>query len=101
MPIQFDWDNANVSHIAKHDVTPHEAEEVLCSDPLEMGFDVTEDGEERWSYLGETALSRLLYLVITLRGEKIRVVTAFEAQKQEKLFYLKAKAGLHDGTEGS
>ena len=101
MPIQFDWDNANVSHIAKHDVIPQEAEEVLCSDPLEMGFEVTEQGEERWSYLGETALSRLLYLVITLRGERIRVVTAFDAEKQEKQFYLKTKAGMQDGAEGS
>ena len=32
----FDWDNANVGHIAEHDVTPEEAEEVLLGDPLEM-----------------------------------------------------------------
>jgi hypothetical protein len=38
--------------------------------------------------------------VITLRGEKIRVVTAFDATKQDKLLYLDAKAGQNDGIEG-
>jgi len=101
MPIQFDWDNANIGHIAKHDVTTEEAEEVLGSDPLERDPEVSEDGEERWSYLGETARGRLLYVVVTLRGEKVRVVTAFDPPKQEKLFYLETKAGLQGGFEDS
>jgi uncharacterized protein len=97
--LNFDWDDANISHIAEHDVTREEAEEALTGDPLEMNFEVGEDGEQRWSYLGETARSRLLYLVITLRGEKIRVVTA--PPKQDKQFYLKTKARLQDGFEDS
>lgn len=97
----FDWDDANIGHIAQHGVTPEEAEEALTNDPLEMDFEIAPDGEERWSYLGETVGSRLLYLVITLRGEKIRVVTAFDPPKQEKLFYLETKAGLPDGIEDS
>jgi uncharacterized protein len=99
--IEFDWDDANISHIAEHDVTPEEAEEVLTGDSLEMSFEIGEDGEERWSYLGETTRSRLLYLVITLRGEKIRVITAFGPPKQDKQFYLRTKAGLQDGFEDS
>jgi hypothetical protein len=27
----FDWDEANIAHIAKHDVKPHEAEEVITN----------------------------------------------------------------------
>lgn len=97
----FDWDVANISHIAHHGVTAEEAKEALTNDPLQIEFEITEDGEERWSYLGETAGTRLLYLVITLRAEKIRVVTAFDPPKEEKLFYLETKAGLQDGIEDS
>jgi uncharacterized protein len=89
--ILFDWDNANVRHIAEHDVTPEEAEEAILGDPLDIGFDSV-DAEERWSYLGETNSGRILRLAITLRGERVRVITAFEPQKHQKLFYLKMKA---------
>ena len=30
----FDWDAANLGHIAKHDVTPEEAEQVILGNPL-------------------------------------------------------------------
>ena len=29
----FDWDDANIRHIAEHDVNPEEAEEVVLGDP--------------------------------------------------------------------
>jgi uncharacterized protein len=89
----FDWDDANISHIAEHDVTPEEAEEVIVGDPLDIGFDVV-DGEERWSYLGETNDGRILWTTITLRGQRMRVVTAFEPERHWKVFYLEEKAGL-------
>jgi len=49
----FDWDSANIDHIVEHDVTSEEAEEVVIGEPVAVGFDVI-NGEERWSYLGET-----------------------------------------------
>ena len=49
----FDWDEENIEHIAKHNVVPEEAEQVILGDPLDIGFDVV-DAEERWPYLGET-----------------------------------------------
>jgi uncharacterized DUF497 family protein len=68
----FDWDDANILHLAEHNVSPEEAEEVLLSDTLEMGFDKSELGEDRWSYIGETSRGRALQVVITMRGERIR-----------------------------
>jgi uncharacterized protein len=32
----FDWDEYNLSHIARHGVTAEEAEEAVMNDPLEM-----------------------------------------------------------------
>ena len=89
----FDWDDANILHLAEHDVAPEEAEEVLLGDPLDVGFDVVND-EERWSYLGETNEGRILRVVITMRGERVRVLTAFEPSRFQKNFYLEQKAGL-------
>jgi hypothetical protein len=89
----FDWDSANIGHITEHDVTPEEAEEVVLGDPLEMGFEKTAAGQDRWSYIGETSQVRVLQVVITLRDERIRVVTAFEPTKRDKLVYLETKAG--------
>ena len=89
----FEWDSANVAHIAEHGVKPEEAEEVLLGDPIDFGFEVI-DGEERWGYIGETNEGRILRVVITLRGERMRVVTAFEPEKHWIVFYLEQKAGL-------
>ena len=89
----FDWDDANINHIAEHDVTPEEAEEVVLGDPVDAGFEVV-DGEDRWTYIGETKDEQILRVVITLRGKLIRVVTAFEPLKHWKIFYIQQKAGL-------
>ena len=91
--LNFDWDDVNVGHIAEHQVLPEEAEEVILGDPLDAGFDVV-DGEERWSFLGETAEGRILRVVMTLRGERMRVITAFEPEKHWKTLYLEQKARL-------
>jgi len=90
----FDWDEANILHLAEHDVAPEEAEEVLLGDPVEMGYDKSDLGEDRWSYLGETLQGRILQVVITPRGERSRVVTAFEPIKRFKQLYWKSKAEL-------
>lgn len=87
----FDWDDANISHIARHDVTPEETEEVLLGSPLDVGFDI-ENGEERWSYVGETNEGRILRVLLTLQKERIRVITAFDSSTRLKVRYLEWKA---------
>jgi uncharacterized DUF497 family protein len=89
----FDWDSANIGHLGEHEVVPEEAEEAILGEPLDVGFDVV-NGEERWSYLGETGEARVLRVVVTMRGERIRVVTAFEPATYQKNFYWKWKAGV-------
>jgi len=99
--LYFDWDSDNVDHIAEHDVTPEEAETILLGDSLELDFNPDENGEERWTYLGETNRGRILLVIFTLRREKMRVVNAFEAEKRDKLLYLETKAGWNDRSESS
>ncbi len=88
----FDWDDANILHLAEHSVAPEEAEDVILGDPIDAGFEVV-DGEARWSYVGETTEARILRVVATVRGERMRVVTAFKPSLETRLLYLMNKAG--------
>jgi len=92
--ILFDWDDANTSHVAEHGITPEEAEQVVLGNPLEFGFDRSTEDEDRWLYIGDTANGDVLQVVITIREERIRVVTAFEPTRQDKMLFLKFRAGL-------
>ena len=88
--LEFDWDRANVEHIALHRVGLDEVEEIFENDECNIDYDVI-GGEERWTALGETNAGRVLIVVFTLRAEQIRVVTAFEASHTVRVQYLKMK----------
>jgi hypothetical protein len=89
--LRFAWDAANVSHIARHQVTPEEAEQALLNAPFDLGYEIRR-GEERWTSIGHTDKFRILVLVWTLRGEdSVRVITAREAGKTARRIYLRAK----------
>jgi uncharacterized DUF497 family protein len=83
----FDWDDSNRDHIARHGITPEEAEQVYLNDPLDEDW-YEEDGEERFAFLGETDNRRILRLIITMRGELVRVVTCFDPPKTDRLAYM-------------
>ena len=51
--MQFHWDDANVAHIAEHEVLPEEAEDVLYNAPLFLGERRT-GGEDRMVFVGVT-----------------------------------------------
>ena len=88
--LTFDWDEANIRHISDHDVAPEEAEQALANDPLELEPEYIR-GEERFPSIGRTDAGRWLVVITTLRGPKVRVVTAFDAGKRSIDVYLKEK----------
>lgn len=89
--IEFDWDKANIGHVARHGVLPEEAEQVIFNDPVDLGMEIVE-GEERHLNLGATMRGRALLVVTTWRGERVRVVTAFEPIKRLiQLYYQERK----------
>lgn len=79
--MQFAWDAANVEHIARHGITPEQAEEVMLGEPVELGPQDL-NGEVRFHHVGETRKKKILFVVVTVRAEKVRVVTAFPASKK-------------------
>lgn len=77
--LAFDWDDANLDHIARHQVSSDEAEQIIDNDPLD--FDPRLQWEERTPSIGRTDRGRFLVVITTLRDSRIRVVTAFPVPK--------------------
>ncbi|HSW97164.1 MAG TPA: BrnT family toxin [Candidatus Saccharimonadales bacterium] len=87
----FEWDAANISHIAKHNVVPEEAEEVFYQEPQIITYDEEHSTKEtRYAFLGKTKQGRLVTIIFTLRGkqnETIRVISARDQSKKERKEY--------------
>jgi hypothetical protein len=91
----FDWDEANIAHIARHKITPPEAEQAVTLYPIELEYE-TVDGEERVRLVGPTANARLIIVVVTVRYDKIRVVTAYPATPSQHRIYFKSAGYSHE-----
>lgn len=83
----FDWDKNNLRKIKAHRIKAVEVERALSNDPIPI-YEQDIDGEVRYVYYGETDARRLLAVVMVERGEKIRVVTAYDLDAGQKRDYL-------------
>lgn len=99
----FDWDAANLDHIAKHEITQEDAEQAILGDPLDIEMQIVDggNGEERLLQIGETAKGRILQLLTTWRGGRVRVISAWDAPKQLRTYYLAEMRRRHGDTEDS
>jgi len=88
-PKGFDWDEGNIKkNWEKHKVTYLECEEVFFNEPTVVEQNKTHAlTEERYYVLGETNAGRLLFVVFTMRGDKIRVISARDMNKKERRYY--------------
>lgn len=88
----FDWDEYNKDkNRLKHKVTQIECEEVFINDPIYFKDEKHSQIEERYLAYGETTNNRILTIVFTLRNDKIRVISARDQSKKERLIYKKYK----------
>jgi uncharacterized DUF497 family protein len=88
----FDWDDANLGHIARHGVSRDEAEQVVLNDPVDGGQQM-QDGEERFLQIGVTDTLRVLVVVTTWRGDLVRVVTAYPAPPNLRAYFAAERSG--------
>ena len=82
----FDWDEGNIRHLARHDVTVEEAEECYRNDPLVLEEQFV-GGEDRYLALSETNSARRLAFVFTVRFDSIRVITAYTMTAEQQIIY--------------
>ena len=90
----FDWDEGNAPKVeARHGVTPGECEQVFFHEPLLIASDPRHSkAEERWAAWGRTAEGRTLAIVFTLRGDRIRPVSARDMNRKERQRYAETQA---------
>lgn len=94
MGLLFEWDEEkNRSNQRKHSVSFDEASTIF-GDPLSVTIDDPRHStrEQRWITLGYSAKHRLLVVVHTDRGSRIRIVSARLGTRSERRMYEESKA---------
>jgi uncharacterized DUF497 family protein len=87
----FDWDEGNVlKNWLKHKVSAGECEEIFFNEPVLIADDNKHSQiEKRYMALGRTNDKRQLTVIFTIRGNKIRVISARNQNLKERSFYEK------------
>lgn len=85
----FDWDEANLNkNWNKHKVSHIECEELFFNEPIIIKPDYTHSHKEfRFIMLGKTDLGRYLFVIFTIRKDKIRVISARDMSRKERRIY--------------
>ena len=89
----FDCDEGNARKNEKHGVTMAEAEQLFFNAPLLVLEDSKHsDQQPRFHALGKTDDTRLLHITFTVRHnrEKVRVISARDMHRKERVIYEKA-----------
>lgn len=91
VPLAFDWDQGNIEkNWARHGVHDKEAEEVLFNKPLKIFPDKKHSTKEkRFLALGFTNSKRKLTIIFTIIGNIIRIISARDQSKKERITYAK------------
>ena len=86
--VQIDFDPAKaLANLAKHKTSFAHAEQAL-RDPFAVTIeDPDAEGERRFVTLGMDALGRILIVVHTLRGGRVRLISARKASRGEAAQY--------------
>jgi uncharacterized DUF497 family protein len=85
----FQWDEHNVvKNWERHQASVPECEEVFFNIPLVVQDDPKHSQREpRFYCLGQTDAGRPLFLVFTIRGTLIRVISARDMSRKEREVY--------------
>ena len=88
--VGFEWDSGNLhKNWIAHNVDYREIEQAIINRPIVFMEDSTHSqSEERFSAVGSTDVNRLLTVVFTIRGDRVRPISSRDMQIEEKrLFY--------------
>jgi uncharacterized DUF497 family protein len=86
--VESEWDPAKArANFTKHGVRFADAATALEDDSALTIRDLSSEDEERWVTMGLDASGRLLVVVYTWRGERVRLISARQATRHERRQY--------------
>jgi len=85
----FQWHQRNLEkNWLKHGVSPLECEQLFFNQPLVVAPDLKHSQcEERFYALGRTDSDRFLFVVFTVRAQKLRIISARDMSRKERSIY--------------
>lgn len=91
----FEWDSGNVGkNRDKHGVEPGECEEAFFNRPFIVADDERHSEAGRRFYaLAHSDSGRRLFLVFTIRGKLVRIISARDMSRKERAAYEEASSG--------
>ena len=91
--VEFEWDEGNRNKIfERHGITVEEAESVFKDKNSVVLPDVEHSqNEERFVIVGKDLVGKKMHMIFTMRGNKIRVISARRMHKKEVARYEKIK----------
>ena len=90
---EFELNQWNTEKIrGKHQVEPYECEEIFFNELLYLRDALHSKDEQRYQAFGITNSGRMLFVAFTVRGERIRVISARDMHRKERrIFYEEIK----------
>lgn len=87
----FEWDEGNSNKSwQKHGIASSECEQVFFNRPLLLLDDASHSQrEKRFHALGKTNADKKLFIVFTVRADRIRVISARAMSRKERQIYEK------------
>lgn len=84
--LEFEWDDENIEHLARHSIAPDEVEELFEGPVLRRRGGT--DAPDRFRVLGRTATGRFLAVVYQLKaGNVVRAFTGWDMSPAERRYY--------------
>lgn len=90
--LEFEWDEANEDkNWLKHKVLAKEAEDIFYYSKRLLLEDIKHsEKESRFILIGKTKQRRMLFIIFTTRGKRLRVISCRDTNRKEEDFYEKA-----------
>ena len=87
-PAIFEWDGGNqAKNLKKHGVSNQEIEEIFFRHKLIVPDQRHSKSEPRFGMYGQTNSGKTLFIAFTIRGHRVRIISARPANKKEREIY--------------